>query len=216
MPTANAHKTRDPDAVKVRILAAARAEFSAKGLAGARVDAIARRARINKRMLYYYFGDKRGLYRQSVAAELARRVRLLAEMPDNLDDAIVHFYERIGEDMEWMRMMEWEALGPWRRQIDAVAERKVMFSAAIEKIRRGIEAAGLPADADPAQLLLSFVALAAFPIAAPQMVFLLTGKEPTETAFRQQRMRLLRWMGRQLFAANGATPVATAKSAAGK
>lgn len=46
-----------------RLLAAAAAEFSARGFAGARVDRIARRARINKAMLYYYFHSKAGLYR---------------------------------------------------------------------------------------------------------------------------------------------------------
>jgi TetR/AcrR family transcriptional regulator len=46
-----------------RILAAAAAEFAARGYAGARVDRIARRARINKAMLYYHFDSKQGLYR---------------------------------------------------------------------------------------------------------------------------------------------------------
>jgi len=46
-----------------RILAAAAAEFAARGYAGARVDRIARRARVNKAMLYYHFGSKRALYR---------------------------------------------------------------------------------------------------------------------------------------------------------
>jgi TetR/AcrR family transcriptional regulator len=46
-----------------RILAAAALEFAARGYAGARVDRIARRARVNKAMLYYHFGSKRALYR---------------------------------------------------------------------------------------------------------------------------------------------------------
>jgi AcrR family transcriptional regulator len=49
--------SRDPGRTRRRILAAALAEFSAKGFAGARVDAIARRAKGNKRMLYHYFGN---------------------------------------------------------------------------------------------------------------------------------------------------------------
>jgi AcrR family transcriptional regulator len=44
-----------------KILGAALAEFARYGLGGARVDRIAQRARANKRMLYYYFGDKDGL-----------------------------------------------------------------------------------------------------------------------------------------------------------
>jgi len=46
-----------------RILAAAAIEFAARGFGGARVDRIARRARVNKAMLYYHFHSKQGLYR---------------------------------------------------------------------------------------------------------------------------------------------------------
>ena len=54
--------TRDPERTRAVILRAATAEITAKGLTGARVDAIAERAGVNKRMLYHYFGDKQGLY----------------------------------------------------------------------------------------------------------------------------------------------------------
>jgi TetR/AcrR family transcriptional regulator len=54
--------TRDPERTRAAILSAATAEITAKGLTGARVDAIAERAGVNKRMLYHYFGDKQGLY----------------------------------------------------------------------------------------------------------------------------------------------------------
>ena len=53
---------RHPDSTRAMILEAAIQEFAAKGLAGARVDAIALRSKTNKRMLYHFFGDKSGLY----------------------------------------------------------------------------------------------------------------------------------------------------------
>jgi len=55
---------RKPDAERTRadILSVARQEFVEHGLNGARVDAIAERTRTTKRMLYYYFGSKEGLY----------------------------------------------------------------------------------------------------------------------------------------------------------
>jgi TetR/AcrR family transcriptional regulator len=53
---------RDPDRTRTAILAAAQDEFAAKGLFGGRVNAIARRAGANKRMIYHYFGSKDGLY----------------------------------------------------------------------------------------------------------------------------------------------------------
>src|ERR1043165_10106153 len=57
-----ARTARDPLGTRAAILAAATAEFTAKGLTGARVDAIAKSAGANKRMIYHYFGDKDGLY----------------------------------------------------------------------------------------------------------------------------------------------------------
>jgi len=57
-----ASPTRDPERTRAAILRAATAEIRAHGLKGARVDAIAKRAGINKRMLYHYFGDTQGLY----------------------------------------------------------------------------------------------------------------------------------------------------------
>ena len=58
-----------------RILAAAAVEFAARGYAGARVDRIARRARVNKAMLYYHFRSKQGLYRALLRADLQPRRR---------------------------------------------------------------------------------------------------------------------------------------------
>jgi AcrR family transcriptional regulator len=53
---------QEAQAVRARIFEAARAEFADKGLAGARIDAIADVARSNKRMIYYYFESKEALY----------------------------------------------------------------------------------------------------------------------------------------------------------
>jgi AcrR family transcriptional regulator len=55
-------QVRDPDATRLRILAAATHEFARFGLGGARVDRIAARAKSNKRMLYHYFGNKDALF----------------------------------------------------------------------------------------------------------------------------------------------------------
>ena len=63
MAKSPSQRTRDPEATRARILAAAKAEFARKGLGGARVDDIAARAKANKRMLYHYFGNKEELFR---------------------------------------------------------------------------------------------------------------------------------------------------------
>lgn len=60
-PTATA-VTRNPERTRARVLEAARNAFANHGLAGARVDAIAEASGANKRMIYYYFTDKEGLF----------------------------------------------------------------------------------------------------------------------------------------------------------
>jgi AcrR family transcriptional regulator len=63
---------RNPEAAQRRILDAAAKAFAADGPAGARIDTIAVDARVNKRMLYHYFGDKRALFVAVLADRLER------------------------------------------------------------------------------------------------------------------------------------------------
>ncbi len=65
---------QDPDGVRANILLVAREAFAEKGLSGTRMDEIAARTSTSKRMIYYYFGDKEGLYRE-VLADAYRRTR---------------------------------------------------------------------------------------------------------------------------------------------
>jgi hypothetical protein len=64
LPTKNGRRPRvnDPEGTKRNIVDVATREFAQKGYGGARVDAIAERTRTSKRMMYYYFGGKEGLY----------------------------------------------------------------------------------------------------------------------------------------------------------
>ena len=59
-----------PADTRTRILAAAAAEFGARGFAATTVDAVALRARVNKAMIYYHFKDKRALYAVDPAQHL--------------------------------------------------------------------------------------------------------------------------------------------------
>ena len=68
----------DPEETKRNILEVATQEFSAMGLAGARVDAIAERTNTTKRMLYYYFESKEGLY-QAVLEKVYGDIRALEQ-----------------------------------------------------------------------------------------------------------------------------------------
>lgn len=65
-------RSRDADATREDILEAATEEFADKGLSGARIDRIAERTSTSKRMIYYYFGSKDGLYRSVLEREYTR------------------------------------------------------------------------------------------------------------------------------------------------
>jgi AcrR family transcriptional regulator len=84
-----------------RLLAAAGHEFAERGFAGASVDRIARRARLNKAMIYYHFTSKAGLYRE-VLREMYRavgtRVRALAEAPLAPHDALAAFVSTVVQE----------------------------------------------------------------------------------------------------------------------
>jgi len=77
-------RTNDPERTMADILAVATREFAEKGLAGARIDDIADAMRTSKRMIYYYFGSKEGLYIR-VLEEAYRLIRS-AESDLHLDD----------------------------------------------------------------------------------------------------------------------------------
>ncbi len=67
-------RTQDPEGTRLDIIEVASAEFARNGLSGARIDEIAARTRASKRMIYYYFGDKEGLY-LAVLENAYRKVR---------------------------------------------------------------------------------------------------------------------------------------------
>jgi AcrR family transcriptional regulator len=74
-------RKNDPQRTREDILEVATEEFSTHGLAGARVDAIAERTRTSKRMIYYYFGSKEGLY----LAVLERSYRMIRTLEADLE-----------------------------------------------------------------------------------------------------------------------------------
>ena len=74
-------RKNDPDATKENILKIATEEFVAAGFSGARVDEIAERTKTSKRMIYYYFGGKEGLY-LAVLEQAYTKIRTLESKLD--------------------------------------------------------------------------------------------------------------------------------------
>ncbi len=145
---------RDPEATKARILAAALREFSAKGISGARVDAIAARAKVNKRMLYYYFGSKEGPVPRDPPPPPPRAVGRAAHAAGVADPDRLAERQRAAASArrQYTRLLMWEALetDPDRPVNEEI--RREFFAAWVDAVEEEQRAGTLPADLDAAQL----------------------------------------------------------------
>jgi len=189
---------RDPEATQARILAAALREFSAKGISGARVDAIAARAKVNKRMLYYYFESKEGLFREILRRRLHERAGALRTRAVADPNRLAERQSRLIDENQYTRLLMWEALetnpdNPVNEPI-----RREFFATWVEAVEAEQRAGALPDDLDPAQLVLSEICLTLGPYVLPQLTQLVTGLSAKDPEFVAQRQKFLRALGRRL------------------
>src|ERR1043166_8911290 len=166
--------TRDPERSRERILAAAFKEFAAQGFAGARVDRVARRAGINKRMLYHYFGDKRGLFREVLRRKIAERQGGGGGGGGGRADGAG------GSDR-----------GVWVGRLIDEPKRRAAAGRAVERIRRRQRLGHLTNGFDAKRILLAMVALTWFPLAFPQLTRLITGQSVLDGRFRRDQRQFL-------------------------
>lgn len=189
---------RDPESTKARILAAAVREFSAKGISGARVEAIATRAGVNKRMLYYYFESKEGLFREILRRRLAEGATKLRASNVADPDRLAERTARLPGQREYTRLTMWEALetNPERPVNEDL--RRALYDDWVEAVREEQRAGNLPDDLDAAQLVLSEVCLTMGPFLLPQLTQLVTGKAVKDPEFLAEREEFLRALGKRL------------------
>lgn len=79
MPGKKTKEAKDPKNPEERILFAATAEFAAKGFFGARTQAVADAAGVNKAMLHYYFRSKENLYGEVIKAAFGKILREVSQ-----------------------------------------------------------------------------------------------------------------------------------------
>jgi AcrR family transcriptional regulator len=179
---------RSAEATRERIALAATREFAARGYSGARVDAIAKRARINKRMLYAYFGNKEELFKAILRRKMREKSRLRDEAPARIEEALPHWFDAMRADPEWVRLMQWEGLG---QTVVLADERRRGLAVAIDKLRAAQRDGRLSPDLDAPALFVTVVLLCAGPAAFPQLAELALGARPTTPAFARRWKRFL-------------------------
>jgi TetR/AcrR family transcriptional regulator len=183
---------RNPERTSSRILAAALAEFANHGFAGARVDAIAKRAGTNKRMLYHYFGDKENLFRAVLRKKISERQAWAEGLSGDPEDNLPFWFEAACKDPEWVRMLEWEALQNPKRKVIDEKQRLAVVARGLKRIRERQARGQLSSEFNPRQLMLTIRSLTMFPMAFPQMTRLIMGREVFDPKFQHERVEFLK------------------------
>ncbi len=145
-------------ATREMLLDAATLVFAEQGFAGARVDDIAGRARVNKALIYAYYGDKKGLYR----AVLASRVNEFADPVVSetlakeagprraLEEVVRRYLRTLIRDRSFARLLAWELLSPGREGRELILESSAPLLQLIGVlVTRGLESGELPRSFDP-------------------------------------------------------------------
>jgi AcrR family transcriptional regulator len=173
-PPAQAKKkaTRNPQRTSAAILAAAVKEFTERGFGGARIDQIAARARINKRMLYHYYGGKEALYIAVLESAYVGIRSAEAELDlENRDpaEAMRHLarftWDYFVEHPEFLSLLNTENLlrGKYiKTSSRIIALHSPMTSLLADTLRRGVEIGEFRDNVDPVDLYVSIAALGFF------------------------------------------------------
>jgi AcrR family transcriptional regulator len=163
---------RDPERTRAAILAAATEEFTAHGLNGARVDEIAKRSGVNKRMIYYYFGDKNGLYLavlEEIYADIRNaeiRLHLADRDPvDAMRELVAFTWNYFIEHPEFLSLLGTENLHRARHLKTSKKIRELhspLIGIISSVLTRGQKAKVFRASVDPVQLYIDIAALGFF------------------------------------------------------
>jgi TetR/AcrR family transcriptional regulator len=222
VPKARLGSRGQPDQSRAAILNAALREFAQQGMAGARTDAIARAAKVNKALLYYYFKDKETLYGAALDyafgqlgehmmavlnRDLPPKEKVLVYVGEYFDFLASHGFNRNLAQMEMMRS------GHGSPHLKRIAKRyfKPLFMRITEVIRQGI-AAGEFRPVNPLQFVPSMVALVVFYFISAPVMKSVTGFDPmSPVRLDERRSAVLDFISAALFQSPSQKPQRAAR-----
>ena len=168
MPPRSSRVTRNPDRTRRRLLQAAIRLFAQRGFHAVSVDEIVGQARVNKRMVYHYFGSKDALFR-AVLAEVYRRIEEIefdaverGRSPrEKLARLLESYFEFLDAEPEFTRLLQWENLEQGRHL--AGAKQRLTKNPFLARFRAiveaGVKAGEFRADLDVTHLMIHFIGL---------------------------------------------------------
>lgn len=153
-----------------RILSAAAREFAERGVHGVRMDHVAKRAKVNRALVYRYFGDKDQLYTETLRRELAIRKALLPELPRDLEALLRFWSRRQARDEELVRLIAQEGLQDDGSEPVEAGARQAYYAEQVAMLRELQSAKLLRDDIDPEALFFALLMLTIGPVLLPQVM----------------------------------------------
>jgi AcrR family transcriptional regulator len=160
--------SRNPDRTRRRLLQAAIRLFAANGLHAVSVDEIVAAARVNKRMVYHYFGSKDALF-EAALAEVYSRIEAIefhaverGRTPrDKLSRLLESYFAFLDAEPEFTRLLQWENLERGRHLTRAnhLLTKNPFLTRFREIVADGIAAGEFRPDLDVSHLLIHFIGL---------------------------------------------------------
>jgi AcrR family transcriptional regulator len=205
---------RDADRTKARIFEAAAEEFAARGFDGTRIDKIAERAGVNKRMIYFYWGDKQELYREILRQKVQAMHEIFTTEWGSPAENLVRYFTGTVAETELLRFIQWEALGDLGPSLVAEDDRRETFKLKVRALEHDQRQGNLTSDIPADLLMLIFMALSSYPVAFSQNVRLVTGLSSDDPRFQEQWSKALGVVAQLLGAKAADTDDAAADPAA--
>ncbi|MFC6017278.1 TetR/AcrR family transcriptional regulator [Plantactinospora solaniradicis] len=176
-------RQRDAERTRQRILDAATAEFGTHGYAGARIRAIAARAGVNQQLISYYFDGKAGLY-QAMSQQWQQRQRELAPPGTPLPEQLRRYALEVLRSPESVRVFAWSGLQYTGPDDDPDrASRTQMLAESVDALRALQQSGRLPAEVDPACLVVMLMAAAMATTTLPHIIEGICGADPKSSEF---------------------------------
>lgn len=193
-----APRKRDAERTRKAIMAAALKEFSQAGFAGARIEKIVKAAKCNIRMLYHYFGDKKGLYLavlEGAYVDLrAREAELKIDFDKPLQGLLelqrftFNYFEK-NPRFEGLLRNENLMHGKFAAQSRVVTETAFPLRRTMERLIESGQRQGLfRADLDPVQLYVTIAAMSRFHLANGYSLSATLDTDMTTAEWRKARL----------------------------
>lgn len=203
-----------PEESRAAILEAAAREFAQYGVDGARTDSIAREARVNKALLYYYFKDKETLYGavlDTAFSGLKETVFRVLDSPAPPRDKILRYlgayFDFIASNQLYPRLMQREMMRAREgesQHIDKIIKNHIqpIFARVSEVLREGI-ASGEFREVNPAHFVPSMVAMIVFYFSSAPVMQKIVGFNPlAPSRVAERRAAVMDFVSAALFRPN--------------